>query len=47
MLALELDHSRAALVAAMARRTGWVDVAVTQDLFGRDRFLTARRGSQP
>jgi release factor glutamine methyltransferase len=47
LLALELDHSRAALVAAMARRAGWCDVAVTQDLFGRDRFLTARRGSQP
>ncbi len=47
LLALELDHSRAALVAAMARRAGWGDVAVTQDLFGRDRYLTARRGSQP
>jgi len=45
LLAMEVDSSRAAQVAALARRSGWTDVAVTQDLFGRDRFVTARRES--
>jgi len=43
LLALEVDSSRAADVAALARRSGWTDVAVMEDLFGRDRFVTARR----
>jgi len=43
LLALEVDSSRAARVAALVRRPGWSDVTVTQDLFGRDRYLTARR----
>lgn len=43
LLALELDSSRAAVVAALAHRAGWGDVAVIQDLYGRDRYLTARR----
>lgn len=45
LLALELDSSRAAVTAALAAAAGWQDVAVIRDLFGRDRFLTARRGS--
>lgn len=45
LLAMEVDSSRAVQVAALARRSGWTDVAVTQDLFGRDRFVTARRES--
>lgn len=45
LLALELDSSRAAIVAALADRAGWGEIAVTQDLFGRDRYLTARRGT--
>jgi len=44
LLALEVDSSRAARVAALARDSGWSEVAVTQDLFGRDRYCTARRG---
>jgi release factor glutamine methyltransferase len=45
LLAVEIDSSRAAATAALAAAAGWQDVAVTRDLFGRDRFLTARRGS--
>lgn len=45
-LALEVDSSRAEQVAALARHSGWSDVAITKDLFGRDRFVTARRGSR-
>ncbi|HUG27743.1 MAG TPA: hypothetical protein VMK53_05535, partial [Gemmatimonadales bacterium] len=45
LLALEIDSSRAAATAALAAAAGWQDVAVIRDLFGRDRFLTARRGS--
>ncbi len=44
LLALEIDSSRAAATAALAAAAGWQDVAVIRDLFGRDRFLTARRG---
>lgn len=44
LLALEIDSSRAAATAALAAGAGWQDVAVTRDLFGRDRFLTARQG---
>jgi len=46
-LALELDHSRAAATAALAAAAGWQAVTVTKDLFGRDRFLTARREPTP
>ena len=44
LLALEVDHSRAATVATLAQDAGWSTVAVHPDLFGRDRFVTARRG---
>ena len=42
-LVLELDCNRAAECAALARHFGWAAVEVHQDLFGRDRYLTARR----
>ena len=45
VLAMEVDSSRAVQVAALARRSGWTGVAVIQDLFGRDRYVTARRES--
>lgn len=43
-LVMELDSSRSAAAAALAREAGWLDVAVHDDLFGRPRYLTARRG---
>jgi release factor glutamine methyltransferase len=45
-LALELDCRRAATVARRAIELGWDGVQVTKDLFGRERFLLARR-SEP
>lgn len=42
-IALELDCRRAAASAALATAFGWTDVAVHHDLFGRERFLLARR----
>ena len=42
-LVLEIDCSRAAQVTEAAIRTGWVDVLVKDDLFGRARYLVARR----
>lgn len=42
-LVMELDSIRSAAVATLAREVGWVDVAVRDDLFGRPRYLTARR----
>jgi len=42
-LVMELDSNRSAAVATLAREAGWVDVAVWDDLFGRPRYLTARR----
>ena len=43
-IALELDCSRAAACARHAGALGWSDVTVLADLFGRDRYLLARRG---
>ena len=42
-LILEVDCSRAAMVAADAADHGWTDVLVEDDLFGRARYLVARR----
>jgi release factor glutamine methyltransferase len=42
-LALEVDSSRAAVAAARACALGWDDVTVHMDLFGRERYLLARR----
>lgn len=43
LLAIELDASRAAASAGLARAAGWRDVTVHDDLFGRARYLLARR----
>jgi release factor glutamine methyltransferase len=45
-LALEVDCSRAAAVAARAGALGWMDIAIHADLFGRERYLLARRSAQ-
>lgn len=44
-VALELDSSRAGLVAGLAQRAGWQEVTVYEDLFGRARYLLAQRSS--
>ena len=46
-LALEVDSARAACCARRAGASGWTDVAVHADLFGRERFLLARRSDAP
>jgi release factor glutamine methyltransferase len=43
-LVMELDSSRAPLGSAAAAQAGWDQVHVWNDLFGRARYLTARRG---
>jgi release factor glutamine methyltransferase len=42
-LALEADGVRATDAARLAARAGWSDVSIHQDLFGRARFVVARR----
>lgn len=42
-IALEVDCVRAARAATMAGRLGWTEVSVHDDLFGRARYLLARR----
>jgi release factor glutamine methyltransferase len=42
-LALETDSSRARLVAKQACALGWKGVTIHNDLFGRERYLLARR----
>ena len=42
-LALELDAMRAQATARLAEAGGWSDVTVHDDLFGRARYLLARR----
>ncbi|MGH7516991.1 MAG: peptide chain release factor N(5)-glutamine methyltransferase [Gemmatimonadales bacterium] len=46
-LALELDCRRAGRVARLAAALGWNGVQVIRDLFGRERYLLARRSDQP
>lgn len=45
LLVLELDASRAQEVGGAAAALGWEDVDVLADLFGRARYLVARRRS--
>lgn len=45
-LALEVDCSRAATAARCATVLGWRDVAIHTDLFGRERYLLARRSAE-
>jgi release factor glutamine methyltransferase len=42
-LALEVDCSRAAMAADRARGLDWENVTIHVDLFGRERYLLARR----
>ncbi len=46
-IVLEVDCSRATAVAECASALGWRDVAVEADLFGRERYLLARRSVTP
>lgn len=46
-IALELDSTRASQCAWRAGASGWTDVAVHADLFGRERYLLARRSDAP
>jgi release factor glutamine methyltransferase len=45
-LALEIDMTRAADVAALAHGAGWRNVVVERDLFGRERYLLAQRSER-
>jgi release factor glutamine methyltransferase len=42
-LALEVDCGRAAPAAQLADEQGWREVSIHMDLFGRERYLLARR----
>lgn len=42
-IALELDCTRAAIAGQFARDLGWADISLLDDLFGRARYLLARR----
>jgi release factor glutamine methyltransferase len=46
LIALELDATRAAASAGLAEEFGWTDIAVHRDLYGRERYLTARRAKE-
>jgi release factor glutamine methyltransferase len=46
-LALEVDAARAAEVARRASALGWTAVAVHRDLYGRERYVLARRSEEP
>ena len=46
LIALELDATRATASADLARDLGWTDIAVHRDLYGRERYLTARRSKE-
>lgn len=46
-LAMEVDCTRAGAAAVAAGSLGWTDVAIHTDLFGRERYLLARRSAEP
>ena len=46
-IALELDASRAMATASVASAYGWQHVMIHHDLFGRERYLLARRSEIP
>lgn len=46
-LAMEVDCSRAAAAAGIAGSLGWTDVTIHHDLYGRERYLLARRSARP
>jgi release factor glutamine methyltransferase len=43
LVAVEIEESAAAIVSKAARRAGFADLAVRQDLTGRDRVVAGRR----
>lgn len=45
-LVMEVDSTRSDLAAALATAAGWREVRIDGDLYGRDRYLTARRGNE-
>lgn len=45
-IAIEVDCTRAGRAAEHALALGWTDVTVEADLFGRERFLFARRSAR-
>lgn len=45
-IALEVDCARAGLAAERATALGWAEVTVQADLFGRERYLLARRSER-
>lgn len=45
-IVMEVDSARSAALAHLAVTSGWDEVRIEQDLFGRDRFLAARSWSQ-
>lgn len=44
-LGLEVDCTRAGLAARLATELGWEEVGIHMDLFGRERYLFARRST--
>lgn len=46
-LAIEVDCARAGACARRAGELGWDDIAIHADLFGRERYLLARRSAIP
>jgi release factor glutamine methyltransferase len=46
-IALELDCRRAPSAARAATQTGWAEVTIHDDLFGRARYLLAQRSEAP
>jgi release factor glutamine methyltransferase len=46
-LALEVDSARAAVIARRAAELGWTAVVVHRDLYGRERYVLARRSEEP
>lgn len=45
LVALEIASERAAATFELARRTGWTDLVVDDDLYGRPRYLLGRKGA--
>jgi release factor glutamine methyltransferase len=46
-IAIEVDCTRAGEVARRAAELGWSEIAIQVDLFGRERYLLARRSATP
>lgn len=45
-MAMELDSTRSGAAVALAKASGWTEINLWDDLFGRPRYLTARRELQ-